>query len=67
MTAWSYSSLKTFEQCPKKYYHLKVLKDVKDKGSAATVYGEEVHKAAEEFIASNTPVPKRRHPRGETL
>ena len=29
-TAWSYSSIKTFEQCPKKYYHLKVLKDVKD-------------------------------------
>ena len=59
MTAWSYSSLKTFEQCPKKYYHLKILGDVKDKGSTATIYGEEVHKAAEEFIASNTPIPKK--------
>ena len=54
---WSYSSLKTFEQCPKKYYHLKVAKDVKDTGSAATVYGQDVHKAAEDFIATDTPIP----------
>ena len=50
MTAWSYSSLKTFEQCPKKYYHLKVAKDVKDKGSSAMFYGNEVHKAAEQYM-----------------
>ena len=56
MTAWSYSSLKTFEQCPKKYYHLKVLKDVKDKGGTASIYGEKVHTAAEEFIRDNTPL-----------
>jgi hypothetical protein len=47
---WSYSSLKTFEQCPKKYYHLRIVKDVKDEGSEATIYGQEVHKAAEEYI-----------------
>ena len=57
MTAWSYSSIKTFEQCPKKYYHLKVAKDVKDTGNAATYYGGGIHKAAESFIASGTPVP----------
>jgi ATP-dependent exoDNAse (exonuclease V) beta subunit len=57
MTTWSYSSLKTFEQCPKKYYHLKVLKDIKDQGSTATIYGQEVHSAAEEYIKNNTPVP----------
>tara|TARA_R110000822_G_scaffold4398_6_gene18932 strand:+ start:2149 stop:2817 length:669 start_codon:yes stop_codon:yes gene_type:complete len=59
MRAWSYSSLNTFKQCPKKYYHLKVLRDVKDTGSSATVYGSEVHKAAEEFMRSGTPVPKK--------
>tara|TARA_R110000868_G_scaffold202225_2_gene449795 strand:+ start:828 stop:1499 length:672 start_codon:yes stop_codon:yes gene_type:complete len=59
MTAWSYSSLNTFKQCPKKYYHLKVAKDVKDTGSTATVYGQEVHTAAEEFIRDGTPVPKK--------
>lgn len=57
MITWSYSSIKTFDQCPKKYYHLRVLKDVKDEGSEATIYGQEVHTAAEEFIKNGTPVP----------
>jgi hypothetical protein len=59
MTTWSYSSLKTFEQCPKKYFHLKVAKDVKDEGSEATIYGQQVHKAAEDFIKLGTPVPEK--------
>jgi hypothetical protein len=54
---WSYSSLKTFEQCPKKYYHLKVVKDVKDEGSEATLYGQELHKAAEDYIKEGKPIP----------
>ncbi len=54
---WSYSSLKTFEQCPKKYYHLKVVKDVKDEGSEATLYGQELHKAAEDYLKEGTPIP----------
>jgi CRISPR/Cas system-associated exonuclease Cas4 (RecB family) len=57
MTTWSYSSLKTFEQCPKKYYHLRVVKDVKDEGSEATQYGQELHKAAEDYLKDNTPIP----------
>jgi hypothetical protein len=57
MPAWSYSSLKTFQQCPKKYYHLKVAKDVKDDGSEATIYGKELHKAAEDYIKDGTPIP----------
>ena len=59
MPTWSYSSIKTFEQCPKKYYHLKVLKDVKDTGSDATVYGSMVHKAAEDYIKDGTPIPNK--------
>ena len=59
MTAWSYSSIKTFDQCPRKYYHLRVAKDVKDEGSQATIYGQAVHKAAEEFIRDGVPVPKK--------
>ena len=50
MTAWSYSSIKTFDQCPKKYYHLKVAKDVKDSGSEATMYGQALHSAAEYYV-----------------
>ena len=57
MTTWSFSSLKTFEQCPKKYYHLKVVKDVKDEGSEATIYGQEAHTAAEEYIRDGVSIP----------
>jgi hypothetical protein len=57
MTAWSYSSIKTFEQCPKKYYHLRVAKDVKDEPGEAADYGTAVHLAAEEYIRDGTPIP----------
>lgn len=55
--AWSYSSIKTFDQCPKKYYHLRIVKDVKDEDSTATLYGKELHTAAEEFIRDAKPIP----------
>jgi len=58
-SAWSYSSIKTFDQCPRKYYHLKVLKDVIDEGSEATIYGQAVHKAAEEYIKDGVAVPEK--------
>ena len=58
MTAWSYSRVNTFKQCPKKYYHLNVKKDVKDTGSTATRYGNKVHKAAEKYIRDNIPLAK---------
>lgn len=59
MTAWSFSRLKTFEQCPKKFNHLYVAKDVKDKETDAILYGNEVHKAAEEYMRDGVPVPKK--------
>jgi len=59
MTAWSYSSLKTFQQCPKKYYHTRVAKDFKDSDNTATIYGKEVHKVAEEFIRDGTEIPEK--------
>jgi CRISPR/Cas system-associated exonuclease Cas4 (RecB family) len=57
--AWSFSSIKTFDQCPKKYYHLKVAKDTKDEGSEATIYGTEVHEAAEKFVRDAEPIPEK--------
>jgi hypothetical protein len=59
VTAWSYSSIKTFDQCPKKYYHLKVAKDVKDVPGEAAIYGTAVHEAAELFIKDGTPIPEK--------
>lgn len=57
MVTWSYSSIKTFEQCPKKYYHLRIAKDVKDEGGAAAQYGTDVHKAAEDYVKAGTAIP----------
>ena len=57
--AWSYSSIKTFDQCPKKYFHLRIKKDYKDEDSTATIYGKELHKAAEDYISLGTPIPAR--------
>ena len=59
MTAWSYSRVNSFKQCPKKYYHLYVKKDVKDTGSVATRYGTLVHTAAEEYIKDGKDLPKK--------
>ena len=58
-TAWSYSSIKTFESCPKKYYHLKIVKDFKDEDNTATIYGKELHTAAELYIKNQTPIPEK--------
>lgn len=55
--AWSYSSMGLFEQCPKKYYHIRVIKDVTEPKSEAILYGEIVHKAAEEYIKQDVPIP----------
>ena len=45
MAGWSYSSITLFDQCPKKYYHLKVAKDVSEPESEAMRYGKDLHLA----------------------
>lgn len=54
---WSYSSLGLFQQCPRKYYHLRVIKDIKEPISEAIMFGKEVHQAAEDYIGKGTPIP----------
>jgi len=55
--AWSFSKLKAFEQCPKQFYHLRVIKDYKEPMSSAMFYGNQFHKAAENYINDYTPLP----------
>lgn len=55
--AHSYSALKLFETCPKRYYHQRITKEVKDEPGTATVYGERVHKQLEDYLKTNTPLP----------
>jgi len=54
---WSYSSLGLFQQCPRKYYHLRVVKDIKEPESEHMLYGKLVHEAAEKHIRDGVPVP----------
>lgn len=59
MPAWSYSALKTFETCPRKYQAEKITKEVTFTDTEHTIYGKELHKAAEDFINDGTPIPDR--------
>jgi hypothetical protein len=55
----SYSALKLYENCPLRYYRQRVLKDVKDKGGEASMYGERIHKLLEERLkGSEEPAPE---------
>lgn len=56
---WSYSSLGLFQQCPKKYYHLRVVKDIVEPETEHLTYGKMVHEAAEKHIRNGEPVPEK--------
>ena len=57
MPAWSYSALTAFETCPRKYYHTRVAKDIREPESQALTWGNAVHKALELRVANNQPLP----------
>lgn len=58
LPAWSYSSISTFKQCPHRYYRERVAKDIpKQPDSGAIIYGVELHKAAEDFVGADIPIP----------
>ena len=54
----SFSAIKMYENCPKRYYHQRVLKEVKDQGGEATIWGERVHKFLEDRLAKATELPQ---------
>jgi len=56
---WSYSSLKLFEQCPRRYQAEKVTKEVPFTQNESALYGEQLHKAAEEYIRDGKPIDPR--------
>jgi len=55
--AWSYSALTTYEQCPKKYFHLYVAKDVKDEDSSFSADGKIIHDAMKLRVINGKPLP----------
>jgi hypothetical protein len=56
---WSFSRIKAFEQCPKQFYHEKILKEFPVVETEAMRYGTDFHLAAEEYIRDNTELPKK--------
>ncbi len=54
---WSYSTLSLYQQCPKKYYHLKVAKDVVEAPSDAIAFGNKIHKIAQKYVEEDAPIP----------
>ena len=47
---WSYSALKEYENCPKKYYEIRVAQNYTVIPSEKMIYGTEVHKALEDYV-----------------
>jgi len=54
----SYSSIKAFQQCPRQYHEVRILHKYKSMPTEATMYGERVHKAFEEYIKDGVPLPE---------
>jgi len=55
--AWSHSRNTTFLQCPKKFFHLNVAKDVPFEESEAMRWGKQVHKALERRLGVGAELP----------
>ena len=55
---WSFSSLKDYINCPRKYHEVKVLKRFEVKVTQAMTYGTEVHKACEDYVGRGVPLAR---------
>ena len=56
--AWSYSRLKAYEDCPRRYYETTVLKDKwPEEKSEMLQWGDSVHKAMAKALNNATPLP----------
>ena len=64
----SHSSLETFRNCPKRFYHEKVLNDVKRlPPSPEVTYGLTIHEALENHIKTGEPLGELASPYGNWL
>lgn len=56
--AHSYSSLKMYQNCPKRFYHQRITKEVVDQSGEATLHGERVHKFLEDRLRESVELPQ---------
>jgi len=55
--SWSFSRLKAFEDCPRRYHETQVKKAWPEEPSAILQFGDDVHKAMAVALRTNTPLP----------
>ena len=55
---WSFSSLKEYINCPKKYQEVRILKNYSFIDTPQTIYGKEVHEALELYVRDGKPLAK---------
>ena len=55
--AWSWSRLKNYRICPRRYYHTDLIKDIVQPPSAALVEGDFIHNMFQKRVTNNTPLP----------
>jgi len=56
MIQWSFSGLKDYETCNRRYHEVKVLKHYPREETEQTLYGTKLHKQAEDFIEHGKPL-----------
>ena len=54
---WSHSGLKDYEGYARRYHEVKVLKNYPFTDTVHTIYGKQVHEAAELYVRDNVPLP----------
>lgn len=58
MPSHSYSSIKDFQGCARRYYNVRVLRRFSQKPTEATLYGTAVHNAFERYLRDKEPLPE---------
>lgn len=53
----SYSGIAAFQQCPHKFYRMRIACDVRDSPHPAATWGSDVHFALEQYIRDGVPMP----------
>lgn len=54
---WSISALKGYEQCPRRYYEVQVIKNFSEKPSESMAWGDTLHKAFDKYLVSKEQLP----------
>lgn len=56
--SWSYSKVKNYEGCPRKHFHVDLVRDIKEEESDALTWGNRIHEAAAQRLGPrHVPLP----------